>query len=287
MRKRTLLLALMASACSPVGQSTSNISNAAAPAEAKSGYALRSNVAGASLVQVAELATVTPLEVDRYCANRFVKPTSDAGGIAAGKGWRILRELPFHGLHAVLIVRGLDPMTSGRCNSIDANIAFFEGTRLVGVLYPKGKRGIAISMMTLDNGHVRVWSPDPMVQGQVSLNGHDLTFDKISGGDPVCNGKYQVPAVFTEPYPKARAKLLAAGWMPRPSSEGTPDRLDLADYRKRYPELDYCAGTGYGECSFTLAAKDGVTTLTIGTIGDIPDAVVSDYSVACDGKPAD
>lgn len=275
-----LALALAICACSP-GQQTAPPNGSAA----KGGYALRSNVPGASLVQVTELPAVTSAHVlvEGYCAERFVKPASAAARLAEQKGWRVLQEAKFHQLQAVLIVRGLEQMTSGRCASIDANIAFFDGGRLVGVLYPKGKDAIAIGAMELVDNHLRIWSPDPAAQGQVDLDGTNLTFDRITGSDRVCNGKYRVPAVFGQPYPEARRTLIAAGWRATPSTEEMVEDERLTRYRRRFPEFDYCAGTGYGECSFTLTAADDVTRLTVTTLGDIDDARVSSYSVSCGG----
>jgi hypothetical protein len=175
-------------------------------------------------------------------------------------------------------------MTSGRCNSIDANIAFFEGAKLIGVLYPKGKNGIGISAMELTNNHLRVWSTDPMAQGQVNLNGAALTFDKIAGSDSVCNGKYRVPTLYGLRYSKARRELAVAGWLPQPHHEAVEGDYRTGDYRKRFPETDSCAGTGYAECRFSLLAKDGSAWVNVVTLGEDDDPVVSDYATSCEPK---
>jgi hypothetical protein len=281
--KRTvLLIALLASACSPAPQAISNNSAEAQPA-AKARYALRSNVAGMSLVKVAELPATQALPAADDNCNHYIEPGTAAGKRAAAKGWRVLQEAKFNQFDIVLIARGGDPMTSGRCNYIDSNLAFFEGDHLVGILYPKGKEGTPIAVAVPADGHLRVWSTDPMVLGQVNLAGSDLTFDKVSGGDSVCDGKYRVPTVYGLPYSEARKALIDGGWRALPSKEEVSSIPENAAGRRRFPELDHCAGTGYGECAFTLTAADNATTVEITTLGDVDDPIVSDYSVACGG----
>lgn len=282
--KRTTLLALALAGCSSGQQSASNTATAQAPARSEGGYALRSNVEGASLVRLTELARVTPapLEPDSYCSERLVQPESEAGKLAAAKGWRIAQEEVFHKLQAVLILRGYERMTSGRCNSIDANIAFFEGTKLIGVLYPKGKDGIGISAMEPIDDHLRVWSTDPMAQGQLNLAGESLTFDKIIGSDSVCGGKYRVPAIFGLRYSAARRLLATAGWTPRPHQDATGGDDRTGDYRRRFPETDACAGTGYAECRFSLRASDGQAWINVDTLGEDDDPYVNMYDASCD-----
>lgn len=282
--RRAALLALALAGCSSGQQSASNSATAQTAAQPKSGYALRSNVEGASLVRLPELARVTPapLEPDSYCSERLVQPKSAGGKLAAAKGWRVAQEETFHKLQAVLILRGYEQMTSGRCNSIDPNIAFFEGTKLIGVLYPKGKDGIGISAMEIINDHLRVWSTDPMAQGQINLAGENLTFDKITGSDSVCGGKYRVPAIFGLRYSAARRVLATAGWTPRPHQNATEIDDRTRDYRKRFPETDACAGTGYAECRFSLRASDGQAWINVDTLGEDDDPYVNMYDASCD-----
>jgi hypothetical protein len=281
--RRALLLALALGACSQ-GQPTNNVTPQ--QSQAASGYALRSNVEGASLVRLAELPKVTSLPRDSnpngFCEERYIEPKTAAGKLAERRGWRVRQEKRFHQFEAVVIVRGLTPLFGDRCQAVDPNIAFFEGDRLIGILYPKGKDGIRIDSLELVNNHLRIWSEDPVAEGQVDLDGANLHFDAITGSDLVCNGKDRVPAMFGDTYPQARAALIAAGWSPVPSEEELRGEV-YTEARKRFPELDYCLDTGYGECGFTFVAKDGVT-LSIETLSGIDDPTFSSYS-ACDDKP--
>jgi hypothetical protein len=288
-----LLGALALPACSAKTTSGNNRSvsppaaaTISAAAAAQPRYALRSNVRGASLVRIEQLAAVTPtpIEADNWCSERFVRPTSPGGKIAMKRGWRVVQETKFHQFEVVLIVRGLEKMTSSRCASIDANVAFFNGDQLVGVLYPKGKDGISIAAIEPVGAHLRVWSPDPLVQGQATLAGTSLTFDDVTGNDSVCAGKYQVPPVFSRNYSEARRMLIAAGWVPVPPTPEPNEYPFVTEYRKRFPEVESCSGTGWDECGSSFAARHGAATLGIAFFGDGDDPAVSGYSVACQGR---
>ncbi|MBO9713699.1 hypothetical protein [Sphingomonas sp.] len=281
MKRAAPFLALAIAACSSgPDQGKGSTSK---PAQSGAGYALRSNVTGASLVRLAELPSVKPLPADQsWCDERFIAPKSAAGKLASGKGWHVTQEATFRQFQVVLVVRGLEAMTSGRCKGIDANLAFFEGDRLVGVLFAKGKDGVAIDSVEQVGDHLRVWSPDPVAQGQVNLSGANLSFDRVTGDDLVCGGKYRVPtAILSQTYPEARRTLAAAGWSPLPSKA----EVDFGgDLRKRFPETDSCAGTGYGECGFTWIAADRLAAMSITTLGGPDEPTMSGYSVACGGK---
>ena len=247
-------------------------------------YSLRSNIAGASLVRIEQLPTVTPYgdNSDDYCGETL-RATTAGGKIAEQRGWRVVKEAQFHGLDAVLVVRGYDPGTSGHCFSKDPNLAFFKGDRIVGVLYSKGKNGIGMNDVQNSGDHLRVWD-DVSAVGQISLDGAALTFDRITGSDEVCDGKYRVPVVFGQPYSKARQILGNSGWIARPSTEETSEGDRTEGYRTRFPEVDSCSGTGYAYCSFGLSAQDGVAKISVTTAGEDDDPVVTNYDVSCDGR---
>jgi hypothetical protein len=249
-------------------------------------YSLRSKVTGASLVRLDELPSVTPYgdASDDYCGKPEQAKTA-GGRFAEQSGWRVIKEVRLREFDAVLLVRGYDPGTSGHCFSKDPNLAFFKGDRLVGVLYSKGENGIGINDVTNVGGHLRIWD-DLTAVGQVSLSGHDLTFEPITGIDEVCQGAYRVPVVFGQDYSKARRILGSAGWIARPSTEDTSQDDRTADYRSRFPEVDSCSGTGYAYCSFGLNAQGGIARLSITTAGEEADPVVINYDVSCDGGHA-
>lgn len=70
-----------------------------------------------------------------------------------------------------------------------------------------------------------------------------------------------------EPYKSVREKMIKAGWTPFKSKEA--QTCDGEDERcKDFPEMEACAGTGLGNCSYLW--KKGGKTLAIYTISDSP-----------------
>lgn len=245
-------------------------------------YALRSNVPGASLVRLEQLPMTTPYggDADGYCGEP-ARAATLGGRLAERLGWRVVKETRFHGLDAVLIVRGFDPGLSGHCFAKDPNLAFFHDERLIGVLFAKGKNGIGMNNVEMVGDRLRVWD-DLSPVGQIGLSGNDLTFDRVTGSDEVCNGRYRVPAVFGQPWSKARQVLGRAGWSPEPSTEEAAEGDRTANYRVRFPEADSCSGTGYAYCNFTLSAHDGAARLGMTTAGEDEDPLVVSYDVSCE-----
>lgn len=278
-------LALSANA-SPPGAIIANEPPASSLASSMpAAFTFRSNVIGASFVRFAELPTVTPYGDDpnEYCGKVFHAATPQ-GRMAERHGWRVVQETRYHGFNAVLIVRGYDQGTSSHCFAKDPNLAFFDGEHLVAVLYSKGEKGIGMNAVESIGDHLRIWD-DLSAVGQISVKGENFTFDRVSGDDEVCGGKYRVPAVFGLPYSKARTILGKVGWLPKRSSEktfGSGDRT--LDYRSRFPEADSCSPTGYGYCAFALHAQSGVATLEITTAGENEDPGVVSYGVSCGGR---
>ncbi|MGF7051888.1 hypothetical protein GGC47_001053 [Bosea sp. OAE752] len=77
-------------------------------------------------------------------------------------------------------------------------------------------------------------------------------------------------------YGNARPSLQAIGWQPVENK----DRADICsenDDRCRWPEAEYCSGTGVGACLYRW--RRGDTVIAIGTRGDDPQVV---YSIRCE-----
>lgn len=65
-------------------------------------------------------------------------------------------------------------------------------------------------------------------------------------------------------YGDARRSLLALGWAPVTMPDA--DACDDDDRCRGRPEMEACAGTGLGNCSFTW--KRNGTLIAVGTIGE-------------------
>lgn len=280
-------------AYSQTGTSNKHPVAAEAPAKAKTTkeaaatYAFQSQVSGATFEPLAELPTVKPYDGDQdgYC-DQPISATTAGGSLAEKRGWRVMKEAKYHDLDAVLMVRGFDPGTSGHCFPKDANVAFFEGDKLLGTLSAAGKNGIGINTFENIGGYLRIWD-DLMPVGQIDLTSKTFTFAKVTGSDEVCGGKYRVPTAFGKPYSKARELFGKAGWNPTINTEDTGGDTRTDDYRSRFPETGSCAGTGYAYCSFELQASKGPATLAVTTAGEDEDPRVVGYDVSCDGQSSE
>lgn len=77
-------------------------------------------------------------------------------------------------------------------------------------------------------------------------------------------------------YGNARASLQTIGWQPvvNPDREGA---CGESDDRCRWPETEYCAGTGFGGCLYRWQRND--TVIAVATRGEDPQLV---YSIRCE-----
>ena len=283
-----LLVWLFSPAASGGGKASAGVLEKAVPARGKAparatGYAFRSTVPGASFVRLGQLPTATPYgDISEHCSELIQAATTLGGRLAEQRGWRVVEEKRFHGLDAVLVVRGFEEGTSSHCFSRDPNVAFFQGDRLVGVLYSRGPDGFGMNALENVGRHLRVWG-DLSPVGQFNLDGTDLTFDPVTGSDEVCGGRYRVPAVFNRDYASARPILRRSGWVPRPRTEESAERI-RAPWLAPFPEVDDCSGTGYGFCGFDWVSERGDARLAIITAGGADDPMVISYGVSCDGR---
>ena len=79
-----------------------------------------------------------------------------------------------------------------------------------------------------------------------------------------------------QPYDAARARVIAAGWVPQDlSKEDAAQRCGAREaICAAYPETEACAGTGEGQCLF-LFTKPGGARARIQTVGEeLPDLTV-------------
>jgi hypothetical protein len=270
----------------PSSAATKPLSNGAAPNTRPSldtKLSFGSHIAGASLVGIAELPPVPSHAADNAdCTDCFVVPKTAGGQVAAAKGWHVVQEAKLGDLDAVLIVSHMEQQTSGRVEPEDANVALFDGAKLVGILFGKGKQGIEIAKLEPAGGELRVWSAIPeSLQGRLHVRGTAISFDRVTGSDAVCNGAYRVPAVFNDSYSQARSALTKAGWIPLPQVR-EPDTIEPDTPEARYAETDDCAGTGFAQCIFDYKAAKGSARLNITTHGEGEDPIVSTYAVTCD-----
>jgi hypothetical protein len=223
------------------------------------------------------------LSVD--CDQLLTTPESGAGRLAKTLGWGVTAEIRFADTTAVSFVGSAEPATSGACQLANGNVGIFKGGRLLALAYARPSAGGSIGSITpLAAGGARVWDGDIVPRPIADLApqaGGGFTIGAVAARDPVCNGAAIVPAIYGQPIDRARAALRRAGWNPVPTAIDTGNRDtrvgELA--AAGVPEIEDCAGTGFGFCSFAYRGKAG--DLSVITVGDGPMPTVSDYRVEC------
>lgn len=80
-------------------------------------------------------------------------------------------------------------------------------------------------------------------------------------------------------YSTVRTDLAALGWSPAPvKAEQSGCTIGREDVCERYPETEFCAGTGMGACGFLWSKNN--TLIQVKTVGEDP-AALTLQGVAC------
>lgn len=229
----------------------------------------------------------TPSGDMEACGHLFLTDPATAGGqVAATKGWLVTGELPLGDLTAVSFVADAYFVGSGACEVTDGNVGFFQGDRLVALLYGTDAESLMIGWIRPFGTGLRVLTGDALPGASVDLayDGATLALSDPAREEPVCNGAANVPGIEGLPIDEARKLVMAQGWQPIP---GNPEdqafgiAADLAGLG--VPEVESCAGTGFGFCAYAYQGPVGslrvITAGEGGESGGLP--IVSGYDVAC------
>lgn len=221
-----------------------------------------------------------------FCRHLLVTPRSDAGREVARAGWSVTREGTIGPYTAVTFVSGIEPGTSGACRFAEGNLGIFRGRDLIAIAYAPTPGAAAIGgVRPLEPDMLRLWDGDFLSQPVADLRLEPtgaLVIQPLAAEERVCGGKASVPNIYGRPIDQARAMLLRQGWTPAPPPAGDRDGADervAALVRRGLPEVEDCAGTGFGFCGFNYRAAAG--TLSVTTVGDGEMPTVSSYGVAC------
>lgn len=222
-----------------------------------------------------------------FCEHLLIEPTSAGGKIADEQGWGVTGEVELGDLTLVSFVGGYEAGTRGSCLLLDGNVGFFKGSDFVALAFGPAAGETTIGRVAAfgDTG-ARIWDGDylssPAADITIGAAG-EIALDPLATQEAFCGGKAVVPAIYDTPIGEARDLLKAAGWTPvtAEAPEGAGGyREDLV--QAGITEVNDCAGTGFGYCSFSYQSTAG--TLSVTTVGDpqLPDTPsVSAYNVAC------
>ncbi|WP_295978637.1 Stk1 family PASTA domain-containing Ser/Thr kinase [uncultured Variovorax sp.] len=216
------------------------------------------------------------------CSWRTIKPKSAAAKLVAAQGWAVMADLPLGAYRAVSFAGRMEPGTSGTCNITQGNVALFDGDRLFALAYGKSADDAAIGNLTpIEGGSVRVWDGgivgSPVGDLRAEADG-TVRLGRVADEESVCQGRASVPNVYGKPVDKARKALAAKGWKPvRIKPDGESRQAELI--RHGIVEVESCAGTGLGYCSFSYRGAAG--TLSLVTAGESAMPNVVGYNVEC------
>lgn len=261
----------------------------AAGAAAAEGPRLASQVPGIAVLPLTDLpAAPVAKEELQYCSHLFADPQTAAGRAVRDKGWEVTGEVPLGPYTAVSFVGGWLPSTSGTCDLTEGNIGLFSGAQLVGLVYSADPEDQLI-------GHAVAFGPSglrifdgsvlPGPVADLRLIGTDVAVTPPAPEEPVC-GSATVPYLHGLPIDMARGLLAEYGWQPVPqpaAGAGMAQAIAAAGVT----EVEDCAGTGFGFCSYVYQGPAG--GLSVVTAGEPTEdyglpAVVG-HSVQCGGQP--
>lgn len=255
---------------------------------------IESQVPGIAALAIGELpANPAPLDPMDYClASASGDPVIAAAKQVAAAGWGVVDEYEQDGYAYIAFVGAATPGTSGSCLLENGNIGIFRDGGIVGLVYGDDTEktyGVARARL-LETGALRIFDGDylSMPVGDLSHDGSGhFVMGPVAARDEFCAGAGSVPTLYHQPITDGRKLLLAEGWAPSPASaetrEGWMDFMrDMAD--SGLEEVQECAGTGFGFCSFQYRHAGGwtldVTTVGEGAEGKGP-AIVG-YDVTCE-----
>lgn len=260
----------------------------AAGAAGAEGPRLASQVPGIAVLPLTELPAAPAATGERqYCSHLFIDPETEAGRAVRGKGWEVTGEVPLGPWTAVSFVGDWLPSTSGTCDLTEGNIGLFSGAQLVGLVYSADPDAQLIGRATaFGPAGLRIFDgsvlPGPVAD--LRLIGTDVAVTPPAPEEPVC-GSATVPYIHGLPIDMARGLLAEYGWRPVPQPAAVSG-MAQAIAAAGVTEVEDCAGTGFGFCSYAYEGPAG--GLSVATAGEPSDeyglpAVVG-HSVRCGGQ---
>ncbi|KAA1183651.1 hypothetical protein FP026_06315 [Rhizobium tropici] len=255
----------------------------AVPASAKDRIALKSEVPGLKITRLAKLPEVPDSDSSGAPSCGVLPETKSAGGkIASDLGWGVTGEAKLGPYEAVSFAGEFDQATGSACAIDQGNIALFDGSNLLALIYAEKNSKLTIGRITAVTDHLRILDGDlvQMPIGEIKLEGGDVEVKPLAAEEQVCDGKAVVPNVYGKPITEARQAIIAKGWEPFQSpSPSYPDPFGDSIRKMGVVETTDCAGTGFAYCSYFY--RKGDMELDVSSFGD-GTPTVSDYDTVCE-----
>lgn len=250
---------------------------------------LESQREGLRIVAITELPdNPRPMPDETDCFGVFTKPQSPGATRVVSGAWGLTGEEVQGGMTFVSFVGRAENGTSGTCLLQDGNVGIFRGDQLVALVYAEAVLDRDIGKIrALPPAGIRIWDGDYMQAPLADLHvdqGGRITVGPIAKRDLFCDGDISLPSLFGLPILEARELLLEEGWQPAPSAEEPSSDWVREIAANGVPEVEDCAGTGFGQCrfSYTRQPAQSLGVITAGEWGEGPSPSVVDYGVSCD-----
>ena len=255
----------------------------AAPASGKDRMALKSAVPGLKITRLAKLPEAPDSDTSGAPSCGVLPETKSAGAkIASDLGWGVTGEAKLGPYEAVSFAAEFDQATGSACAIDQGNIALFDGSNLLALIYTDKNSKLTIGRITAVNNHLRILDGDlvQMPIGEIKLEGGDVEVKPLAPEEQVCDGKAVVPNIYGKPITEVRRAIIAKGWEPFQSPPPSyPDAFGDSLRKMGIVETTDCAGTGLAYCSYYY--RKGDLELELSSFGD-GTPTVSDYDTACE-----
>lgn len=254
----------------------------ATPASGKDQIALKSDVPGLKITRLAKLPEAPNSDSSGAPSCGVLPATKSVGGkIASDLGWGVTAEAKLGPYEAVSFGGEFEQATGSACAIDQGNIALFDGSNLLALIYADKNSKLTIGRITAVEDHLRILDGDlvQMPIGEIKLEGGYVEVKPLAAEEQVCDGKAVVPNVYGKPITEARQAIIARGWEPFQSPPPSyPDSFGDSIRKMGIVETTDCAGTGLAYCSYYY--RKGDMELGVSSFGD-GTPTVSDYDAVC------
>ncbi|TQX85192.1 MULTISPECIES: hypothetical protein [Rhizobium] len=250
---------------------------------ANDGISVKTTVPGIAIARLSKLPK-PPEPISSATACNVLRELKTQGGSeATSLGWGVTGEAKLGQYDAVSFAGRLDQVAGSACEVAQGNVALFDGTELLAILYADKQSKLTIGRITAVKDRVRILDGGlvAMPVGEIRFRGDQtIEVDPLAPEEGVCDDKGLVPNVYGKPIAQARKQIMARGWVPYqspPSSTRDPVGDDIR--KTGIVEATDCSATDFAYCRNYY--RQGHMELGVTTFGD-DDPKVSDYAATCD-----
>lgn len=205
-----------------------------------------------------------------------VAPESAEARVAEARGWKVFGEREWQGYRVVGVAAAPGILAGMGCTSGGGRLLLFRDGRAVAQVFEPGAPAddATVGVQGFDDGEdAKLRGGDAALgvfdwavqRARIRAEDGVLRLQALPEADVYCGGRAAVPRVEGVALPQARERLLARGWRAAPPQREEPGYV-AGMIEAGYPEVEDCAGTGQGFCSFAYRnqAGDRLTLVTAG-----------------------